>query len=323
MQNNTSFNQLIAEKIALLKQQGKYCTVNAYRSLLHLIEREFGVVKCSDCGAAFAMRLAGAMRDKGLSQSTIHTYLACYRAVWNYGVYRKLIRDAEHPIQRYPFELDKPKMPSISQRSENYLTREQMSSLYRHWESLPSATESQRNKRRYLGLFLMSYLCNGANLNDLVRMTYNNDWFNSGGRILSFVRHKTVDRSPVKVRIPVTGWLAAVMDCIADKPSSNGLVLGSFVDGADNEEALRKRLTFLNNYTSRITRYEGCSIGLRHDITASFARHSYSTAMHHMGAPFSLVEGAMGHSHRWDVAFNYIASYSDDALFEWNSKLIA
>ena len=184
MQNNTSFNQLIAEKITYQTQRQKYCSVNAYRSLLHLIESEFGVVKCSDCGSKFASRLYDAMVRKGLANSTIHTYLACYRAVWNYGVYRKIIKDTEHPLQRYPFEIDKPKMPSISQRNENYLTREQMSSLYRHWESLPSATESQRNKRRYLGLFLMSYLCNGANLNDLVRMKYNNDWSNSGGRIL-------------------------------------------------------------------------------------------------------------------------------------------
>lgn len=319
---NTTVNELICEKIAMLQMQGKYPTARNYKSLLHFIERHFGLLKASECDARCVMRMKMIMKD--FSTSTQASYFACLKSIWNYAHYKGYTAKCEYPFQRHEYEIDKVRVPKTKRRTEHFLTREQMSALYRHWLSMPDGTKREASSKRYVALFLFSYLGNGANLNDLLRMRYNNDWFNSGGEILSFVRHKTAEKSPVKVQIPVTGWLRPILDYIADEPKRNGLVLSSFLGGVDpnDEERLSLRIMYINTWTSNRVRKACAALGLRDDVSVTFARHSYSTALHHIGAPFALVERNLGHSGT-DIAFNYIGSFSTEDLFKWNELLIA
>lgn len=313
--STVTMNELVTSKMANLMAANKINTANNYRSLLHFLERNFGVVYCSDCGPEFVQRMDAAMA--GLSPSTKATYFACFRAIWNYANYKGWTCGAEYPFRTKSYEYDKIAVPKILRRSEWYASRDEMSEIYRYWESMPDGV-----RKRYIGLFLASYLMNGANLNDVVRLTYNNDWYTSGGKILSFVRKKTEERTPIKVRIAVTGWLKKIMDYMADEPSRNWYVFGSFIDGwQHSEKAMQKRIMTLNNSTSKILKKELGKAGFRNDLSVTFARHSFSSALHHLGAPFALVEQMMGHS-GGGIAFNYIASFSDKDIFKWSELLI-
>ena len=179
---NATINELVCEKMAVLKSNGKYCTLHNYRALLHFIEKHFGVIKASDCDAAAVMRMKNLMAH--LSPSTQASYFACLKSIWNYASYIGATGKTEYPFQRYAYELDKVKVPRIQKRTESYLTVSDMSRLYRHWMEIPVEGKRDRSRKTYLGLFLMSYLMNGANVNDIVRMRYNNDWYTSGGRML-------------------------------------------------------------------------------------------------------------------------------------------
>lgn len=313
--STVTMNELVTSKMANLMAANKINTANNYRSLLHFLERNFGVVYCSDCTPGFVQKMDAAMA--GLSPSTKATYFATFRAIWNYANYKGYTGKADYPFRTKSYEIDKVKVPKILRRSEWYASREEMSEIYRYWEGMDDCI-----RKRYIGLFLASYLCNGANLNDVVRLQYNNDWFSSGGTILSFVRKKTEERAPVKVRVPVTGWLRKILDYMADEPVRNGYVFGSFIRGWEHsEKAMQKRVMTLNNSASKILKKELGKAGMRNDLSVTFARHSFSSALHHLGAPFALVEQAMGHS-GGGVAFNYIASFSDKDLFKWSELLI-
>lgn len=317
----TTVNELICEKIAILNLNGKVPTAKNYRALLHFIEKHFGLLPAADCDAACVMRMKTIMKD--LSPSTQASYFACLKSIWNYAQYKGFTGKTEYPFQRHQYEIDKVKVPKTLKRTEHFLTIEQISKIYHYWFQMPDEKKLDKSRKRYVGLFLFSYLGNGANVNDLVRMKYNNDYWNSDGKILSFVRHKTEDKSPVKVTIPITSLLKPILDYIADKPSRNGLVLGSFMDETDinNNDDVYKRIMYLNNFTSVKVRQVCKKIGLRDDVCVTFARHSYSTALHHIGAPFALVEKCLGHSGS-DIAFNYIGQFSNEDLFKWNEKLI-
>lgn len=318
---NTTVNELICEKIAILRMNGKIPTSRNYSSLLHFIERNFGLLKASECDAACVMKMKILMKD--LSPSTQASYFACLKSIWNYAHYKGHTGKTEYPFQRHQYEIDKVKVPKTRKRTEHFLTIDQMSSIYHHWFDMPDKRKMDRSCKRYVGLFLFSYLGNGANINDLVRIRYNNDYWNSDGKVLTFVRHKTEDKSPVKVTIPITGLLKPVLEYIADEPSRNGLVLGSFMEKTDinNNDAVYNRIMYLNNFTSVKVRKICRELGLRNDVCVTFARHSYSSALHHIGAPFALVEKNLGHSGS-DVAFNYIGSFSNEDIFKWNEKLI-
>lgn len=313
--STVTVNELIASKMTTLTMADKVNTANNYRTLLHFIEGNFGTVMACDCTPGFVQRMDAAMA--GLSPSTKATYFATFKSIWHYAEYKGYTGKAEYPFQRHPWEMDKVKIPKGRKRSESYLSREDMSKIYRYWENMDFCP-----RKRYIGLFLASYLCNGCNMADLVRLKYNNDWYSSDGKILSFIRHKTADKSPTYVRVPVTGWLRKIMDCIADEPVRNGYVFGSFIRGWDHsEKALLKHIMVLNNTTGKMLRSEMKKAGMRDDLSVTYARHSFSTAMHHLGAPFAMTEQMMGHS-GGGVAFSYIGSFSDADLFKWNELLI-
>lgn len=319
---NTTVNELICEKIAMLQMQGKYPTARNYRALLHFIENNYGLLKASECDSRCVLGMKVLMKD--LSTSTQSSYFACLKSIWNYAAYKGYTGKTEYPFQRHQYEIDKVKVPKMKKRTEHFLTVEQISRIYHHWTEMPDQKERDRTSKRYVALFLFSYLGNGANISDLARMRYTSDWFNSDGKILSFIRHKTADKSPVKVQIPVTKWLKPIVEYIADEPQRNGLVLSSFLGGIDpnDEEKLTLRIMYLNAYTSNRVRKVCKAIGLRDDVSVTFARHTYSTTLHHIGAPFALVERNLGHSGS-DIAFNYIGGFSTEDLFKWNELLIA
>ena len=320
-QKTTSINELISEKIIMFRDNGKYGTANNYRSLLHFIEKNFGVLKATDCNAATVRQMKSIMSH--LTSSTQSTYLSCLKSIWNYANYRGYTGKTEYPFQRHSFEIDKVKVPRVQRRTESYLSREDISKLYWHWFTIPTTNTFEISRKKYLGLFLFSYLGNGANVNDLLRLTYNADWWNTNGAVLSFIRHKTADKSPIKVRIPITKYLKPILDFIADAPQRNEPVLSKFLQGCalDDEENLLKKITYINNYATRRLRYECKVLGLREDVSMTFARHTFITVLNHCGCNFSLIEMAAGHVLP-GVTGHYIGNAPIEKLFEMNENLI-
>lgn len=314
--SNVTINELVSEKMVQLRENNQINTSNSYRTLLHFLERHFGVVLCRECDASFVKRMNAVM--DGMSQSTKANYFACLKSVWYYAQYKGYTGKMDFPFRRKSWETDKVRIPKMTRRTECWMSLDEITALYRHWCDMPNGI-----RKRYVGLFLASYLMNGANVADLVRIRYNSEWFASGGRIITFVRHKTADKSPTTVRVPVTVWLKPILEYMADKPFRGGLVFGSFVDGCTTEDSINKKVMTLNNCCTKILRKVMKSAGMRDDVSVTFARHSYSTNLNHLGAPFAMIEKNLGHSGGGDAAFNYIGNFSEEALFKWNELLIA
>lgn len=311
-----SINELICSKMESLLANGQINTAHNYRTLLHFIERNYGVVMASKCGPEFVQRMYRDM--SGLSDSTKSSYFAYLKSIWNLAHYLGHTGRADFPFQRNSYEINKVKIPRMGKRSEHYLTREDMSRIFSYWKGMRDCI-----RKRYIAIFLFSYLGNGANVADLLRLTYNADWFSSGGRILTFVRHKTLSRTGLKVRIPVTEWLREVMDYVADEPVRGMPVLGSFLNGTDlrDEERMLKRVMCVNNSASKILRKELKKIGIREDVCVTMARHSFISVSNHLGFNFSLIESMCGHTLP-GISGSYIGQAPIERLFEVGNALI-
>ena len=317
--SNRSLNELLSEKMTILKGEGRASHRN-YRTLLRYIESRYGVVPMSNVTPQFAAGLHSRLKGDRKSAATIKTYFAMLQSVASYGAYLGCVKGDHKLTRSKSYELDKVKLEKPKTRRNKWLSFEDMSKLWGYWESLPSVN---RGEKRYLGLFLASYLANGCNFADLLRLKYDDEYFSSGKRLFGFFRHKTINSSGVYVKVPIISKLKAVIGVVGDAEEYDGLVFGSFTSEVpeDDSESLDLRIMYMNTYCSKVVRKVCVKLGIREDVSVTFARHSYISRMHHIGAPYSLCERNVGHVLA-GVADSYIGDYDIGTLFKWNEQIL-
>ena len=133
-----------------------------------------------------------------ISDTTAGIYLRCCRAVWNRCIHEGYLKDVP-----YPFSNKKEKglvsIPKSAKRKQSFLNVCQMTELYNLFVSkkYPEHWSEEYTKRAHysLGLFLAQYLCNGFNMADAGRLTYDSYYYQTDGKAFRFNRKKTSRRS--------------------------------------------------------------------------------------------------------------------------------
>lgn len=315
-----TLNELLTEKSVVCRTENRIGTANCYRSLLHYVERCYGVVQMSDVTPKWAVSLHKTLKADGKTNATIKNYFAMLQCITNYGAYIgctkgdiKLSRTKTRSYEIDKIFIEKPKI-----RQNKWLNQEDMKKLWDYW-----LKTNNKSHKRWVGLFMASYLCNGANLADVLRLEYDDEYYVNNKKILGFYRQKTRNTSGAYVRVPIVDKLKTVIDTIGDKEESGGLVFGSFLNNisVNDDESMMKRIMTVNTSCSKVVRAVCVSLGMRNDVSVTFARHSYISHLHHLGAPYSLVERNAGHTLSV-ITDTYIGQFSTDALFKWNNMLL-
>ncbi len=266
-----------------------------------------------------------------ISDTTAGIYLRCCRAVWNRCVYEGYLKDVP-----YPFSNKKEKrlvsIPKSAKRKQSFLNVNQMTELYdlfvskkypEHW------SEEYTQRAHYsLGLFLAQYLCNGFNMADAGRLTYNSYYYQTNGKAFRFNRKKTSRRSAdgSEVVVPIIPPLRYILDEIAAPPTRDGFVFPDILKGAETEELCRKYTMQENsNVKGRVIKI--CHEALNWDKSicpsGTWCRHSFATNLHNARVDMDYISESMGHSTS-DHAITqiYIEHYPLEIQMENNSKLL-
>lgn len=300
-----TLNELIRFKMDLLEQDEKVSTYKSYRTLLSYINSHYGDVDMTAVDCDFCRKLAADLKSEGKSPSTMRTYYAMLIAIFNYASY-KGYTDNDFPFQKHSFELDKVKRPKPRKRNDCFITKEQMTSIYNLWLDL--------SDQYYVGLFMTSYLSNGANLNDVFRFRWGKN-----PEIIQFQRHKTKEKTDILITVPIIPQLRNIFNEIAS-PYTNGSLL--FPDApVDNEREFHKYITSINNKVTKSIRDIGTALDLPENISTTWARHTFATVMHQSNVPYAYTEMSMGHTLE-GVASNYIGNFSVEDSFKFNSNLL-
>ena len=266
-----------------------------------------------------------------ISDTTAGIYLRCCRAVWNRGGHEGYLKDVP-----YPFSNKKEKrlvsIPKSAKRKQSFLNVNQMTELYdlfvskkypEHW------SEEYTQRAHYsLGLFLAQYLCNGFNMADAGRLTYNSYYYQTNGKAFRFNRKKTSRRSAdgSEVVVPIIPPLRYILDEIAAPPTRDGFVFPDILKGAETEELCRKYTMQENsNVKGRVIKI--CHEALNWDKSicpsGTWCRHSFATNLHNARVDMDYISESMGHSTS-DHAITqiYIEHYPLEIQMENNSKLL-
>ena len=262
-----------------------------------------------------------------IADATRGMYLRTCRVVWN-----ECIKQGYLSVDKYPFsnkDNDLVSIPRGKRRQQSYLTIDEMTQLYNVFveKRYPETWDKDYKARAHnsLGLFLAQYLCNGFNLADAGRLTYNRTYFAEGGRAFEFMRKKTSARSNGMsvVIVPIIRPLQVILNEIAAKPKRGAYVFPQIFHGEENE-LIRRKLTVQENSNIKDRVIHICKDVLKWDKEPSgtLARHSFATNLKHLGVEELYISESMGHSQRNNVTSGYQDMYPLETRFKYNSKLL-
>lgn len=314
-----TLNELLREKAATMSAEGRHGSATNYRSLCHYITDRYGEVDVKLFNADFTKRMKADMEREGKSPATVRSYFSFLAVVWNYACYRRYVKSEDYPFRRHAYEIDRTPVPKAVKRDDKYLSKKEMNLLWDAWEKADPKTCNGKSIKKWVGLFLASYLCNGANFADILRMKYDRAWRDSGGRVVSFVRRKTRNSSGAVVRVPLTDKLIMILDEIGCEPVYGGPLFPWMSDLDENSQKADYRVIHYSAYAGDVLKRLAKKIGVRKDICVTFARHSYCHVLTSQNVSYSIVERNMGHS--LGISDHYMGEIPVETLFSVNAML--
>lgn len=160
----------------------------------------------------------------------------------------------------------------------------------------------------YRDLWIFSYLCNGMNLADILRLKYKN----IKGDTIEFVRRKTAhNRKNKPILVEVTPHIKEIIERWGNKPAvPDSYVFNALHSGltASDELARIKQVTKqLNKYIKRISK----AVGIKEKVTSYSARHSFANVLKESGENIAYISEALGHANM-KTTENYLKSFGRD-----------
>ncbi len=322
--------------IARMRDEKRVGTAENYQWALNSFNKILGNVKGFKVDKNVIAKWDKGMKEGGvyngeqvkpIADATRGMYLRTCRVVWN-----ECIKEGYIPAERYPFSNKDKTLISIprgKKRQQSYLNVDEMTQLYNVFieKRYPESWSPSYKLRAHdsLGLFLAQYLCNGFNLADAARLTYNRTYWTEAGRAFEFMRQKTSARSSdgSVVIVPIIEPLQVILDEIGAKPTKDGVVFPQIFNGETDADTRRKLTVQENsNIKDRVTRICKEVLGWDKLVSGTWARHSFATNLKLAGVEELYVSECMGHSHGNDVTSGYQDIYPLEIRFRNNRKLL-
>ena len=322
--------------IAARRKEGRAGTAESYDCALRSFRKILGEVEGFSVNKSVLAQWNDGMKNGILangklvgkvSDTTRGIYLRSCRVIWNECVKQGFLTEVEYPFSNKDNDLVA--IPRGKRRQQLYLNVAEMTELYHIFVERRYPKEWGpfyiEKAHQSLGLFLAQYLCNGCNLTDIARMTFNAAYWQDAGKVLEFERKKTAARSNDNsvVIVPIIPPLKRILDEIAAKPVK-GQFLFPFIFHNIEDEEERRRIILLENSNVRDRMRKICSgiLGWEKEVSGTWARHSFATNLKLAGVEEQYIAESMGHSHGNDVTAGYMDMYPLEIRYRNNMKLL-
>lgn len=248
------------------------------------------------------------MISKNLSLSSIKTYMASTRTIFKIAH-----REGAIPKDIYPFGRDGYILPE-GRNIKKALKINEIEKIYNY-----SCDEfSSRDEAKDLWLF--SYLMNGANMNDIVRLKYKD----IDSDFITFIRRKTQKtcKSAKPISVPLTDDLERIINKWGNRDHSPNNYVFSIITEDMTEKKIRRCLDRLIKRLNDNMKKIAKEVGIEKTVTTYTARHSFSTVLKRSGVSTEFISESLGHNNLRTTEL-YLDSFEDDKKKEVAKHLTA
>jgi integrase/recombinase XerD len=283
------------------KAIGKYLTLQSDEESIITKDLKFSQVTIS-----WLQDFEAYMLDNGKSFTTISMHLRALQAIVNDAKKEGIVT-----VSMYPFGKGKYEIPEGTGRKLAL----SLSQIYKVMQ-YPLISEVDLRCR---DLWYFSYLANGANFGDLLKLRYKDIIENE----LRFFRQKTIRRERVKKEI-VASLLPEMLEIIQrwgnpDRKPEN-LIFHFLANENLTPEAQSRIKKNVIRLTNKVMNRIGVALGYG-PISTYSARHSFASVLKRSGANIAYISESLGHS---DVRTteNYLASFESETRRKYSLELI-
>jgi integrase len=251
------------------------------------------------------LRVSRFMLDDNRSYTTISMYVRDIRTVMNEAISLGVLDNSYYPFGRGKYEVP------VGEGRKLALSLQTIKQIYQYDNPADPVTS------RYRDLWMFSYLCNGANFNDILRLKFKN----INGNEITFLRGKTINTTKKKKSIVVflTDEMREIINRVGNPVQLPNNYIFPYLDVCDSMEDEYKKVKEIvkrtNKHLKRITDALGIPA-----ITTYTARHSFATVLKRSGANLAFISESLGHSDLRTTE-NYLGSFETEER-EKNARLL-
>lgn len=295
-------------KIHELNRAGQIGTAITYQcamnSISKFIKRD---LKLSDITVEWLKRYDAHLQEEEKAVTTVKIYMGCIRAILNDARREGIITETAYPFGR---ETDNKYEIRAGIGRKLALSLAQIKAVLDY----PLYTETEQRSR---DLWFFSYLCNGINFNDMLKLKYRNI---AGGEI-HFRRQKTQRTSRMQKEIIATMLpeMEAIINRWGNKPRRPESYIFPFL--TDKMDPVTQKKTIQNAVRLVNKKMKQISDALEFDTISTYtARHSYATVLKRSGSNISFISESLGHSDLRTTEA-YLSSFETEERAKNASKL--
>jgi len=291
-----TINTAFKVKISDLETKGQIGTRDYYSCALKSITKFKGEnIKFSDMTTDWLKKYEEKLLKEGKTYTTIGMYMRAIRTIINDAKRDGIIKESQYPFGKGRYEIQTGEGRKLA------LTMQQIKKVITY-------SDGRETTERYRDLWFFSYLCNGINFADMLKLKYEN----IVGEEIWFYRQKTIRTSKSKreLRAIITPQMQTIIDRWgnADKRPEN--IIFEYLTGNETPVQEKKIVKDVTKRTNKRLKIIGAAVGID-GLTTYVARHSFATVMKRSGAHTSFISEKLGHPDEKTTA-NYLASFEMD-----------
>ena len=310
--NNKDVFSFFTTYIEDLKKEGRINYASTYESTLKTLKNYHKKKELlfNDLTVKYLKNFELYLKADSKSVTTISIHMRNIRRIFNLAIKQGIVK-----LELYPFgDRDSEKYQiSESQNIKKALSKDYIRKImrYKPIEGTP--------EHFYRDIWVFSYLCNGMNMADILRLKYSNI---DNDNIL-FIRHKTSRKRKNKpIQVSILPQTKQIIERWGTKPVfSSNYIFPVLTNGLTPEQEVRKIKQETNQANKYIKRIANDKLNLEVKISTYTARHSFASILKLSGENVSFISEAMGHSDL-KTTENYLSSFDDKQRKKAAKKLL-
>jgi integrase/recombinase XerD len=294
LQRNDSetLNNMLQQKIDALGKENRYGTQEYYTNIKKAVERYKGEsIKLVSVNAEWLKGFEQFLLNKEKTYTTVGMYARGIRHIMNLAIEKGSIK-----MFQYPFAKNKYEIPTGSSR-KLALTIEQVGEIVNFSDGNPGT-------EKYRDLWFFAYMCNGININDLLKLKYSNiidgefHWY----------RQKTINTNRRKKQIQayITPEMEAIIKKWGNPPEPENYIF-PFLQAGMTEKRKFEVIADVKGRIRRKMKTISEDLGLVR-VNIMTARHSFATVLKRSGTSLESISESLGHADL-KTTENYLASF--------------